>query len=182
MASNTDMDFIRKRAQEYLSAEDDPKFRKEVEDLLAGGDAVELTDRFYTDLAFGTGGLWGTGIGKGYQKLFYLPEPHTDFVFSVIGEELGLLGVSIVLILYAMILWRGVIIARNASDAFGAYIAIGLTAALGLQVVVNMGVALGLLPTKVLPLPFLSYGGSSLLVSMAAVGVLMNIGAKRKAS
>ena len=133
-------------------------------------------------MAFGTGGLWGTGIGKGYQKLFYLPEPHTDFIFSVIGEELGLLGVSIVLTLYTLIIWRGVIIARNASDAFGAYIAIGLTVALGLQVVVNMGVALGLLPTKGLPLPFLSYGGSSLLVSMAAVGVLMNIGAQKKAS
>ena len=133
-------------------------------------------------MAFGTGGLWGTGIGKGYQKLFYLPEPHTDFIFSVIGEELGLLGVGIVLTLYTLIVWRGVIIARNASDAFGAYIAIGLTVALGLQVVVNMGVALGLLPTKGLPLPFLSYGGSSLLVSMAAVGVLMNIGAQKKAT
>jgi len=129
-------------------------------------------------MAFGTGGAWGTGIGKGYQKLFYLPEPHTDFIFSVIGEELGLLGVLIILGLYVLIFWRGVWIARNTEDSFGAFVAIGLTTAIGLQVCVNMGVTLGLLPTKGLTLPFLSYGGSSLLMNMAAIGILMNIGAK----
>ena len=129
-------------------------------------------------MAFGTGGLWGTGIGKGYQKLFYLPEPHTDFIFSVIGEELGLLGVLVILGLYVLIFWRGVWIARNTEDSFGAFMAVGLTAAIGLQVCVNMGVALGLLPTKGLTLPFLSYGGSSLLMNMAAIGILMNIEAK----
>ena len=128
-------------------------------------------------LAFGTGGIWGTGIGKGYQKLFYLPEPHTDFIFSVIGEELGLMGVTITIILYALILWRGIGIARNAPDAFGALIALGLTSAMAIQVCINMGVALGLLPTKGLTLPFLSYGGTSLLMSMASVGVLLNISA-----
>ena len=109
-------------------------------------------------MAFGTGGLWGTGIGKGYQKLFYLPEPHTDFIFSVIGEELGLLGVVIIIALYAWIVMRGIAISRKAPDLFGAYLAVGLTIAVGLQIVVNMGVTLGLLPTKGLTLPLLSYG------------------------
>ena len=128
-------------------------------------------------MAFGSGGIWGTGIGKGYQKLFYLPEPHTDFIFSVIGEELGMIGVLIILILYGVILWRGIIIARRVKDPFGQLLAVGLTAAIGLQVGVNMSVALGLLPTKGLTLPFLSYGGTSLLINMASVGVLLNIGA-----
>jgi cell division protein FtsW len=127
-------------------------------------------------MAFGTGKLWGTGVGGGYQKLFYLPEPHTDFIFSVIGEELGLVGVAVILCLYALILWRGMNIARHTEDPFGCYMAMGLTAAITLQVCVNMGVALGLLPTKGLALPFLSYGGSSLLMNMAAIGILMNIG------
>jgi cell division protein FtsW len=131
-------------------------------------------------MAFGTGGLWGTGIGKGYQKLFYLPEPHTDFIFSVIGEELGLLGVLIIIGLYAWIVMRGIAIAQNAPDIFGSYLAVGLTIAMGLQIVVNMGVTLGLLPTKGLTLPLLSYGGTSLLLNMASIGILMNISAARK--
>ena len=131
-------------------------------------------------MAFGTGGIWGTGIGKGYQKLFYLPEPHTDFIFSVIGEELGLLGVLTILGLYILIFWRGISIARNCKDSFGSFVAIGLTTAIGLQICVNMGVALGLLPTKGLTLPFLSYGGTSLLLNMASIGILMNIGKAKK--
>lgn len=130
-------------------------------------------------MAFGTGGIWGSGIGKGYQKLFYLPEPHTDFIFSVIGEELGLIGVMAILGLYFLILWRGISIARNAEDYYGSFVAIGLTAAIGIQVCVNMGVALGLLPAKGLALPFLSYGGTSLLINMASIGILMNITASR---
>ena len=128
-------------------------------------------------MAFGTGGIWGSGIGKGYQKLFYLPEPHTDFIFSVIGEELGLLGVLSILGLYVLILWRGFKIALNVQDTFGSLVATGLTTAIGLQVCINIGVTLGLLPTKGLALPFLSYGGSSLLLNMASMGILMNIGA-----
>ncbi len=126
-------------------------------------------------MAFGTGGLFGKWIGNGYQKLFYLPEPHTDFVFSVIGEELGLIGVLFILFLYILILWSGLNIAQNTHDLFGSYLAIGITAALGLQVCINIGVTLGLVPTKGLPLPFLSYGGTSLIVSMASIGILMNI-------
>jgi len=128
-------------------------------------------------MAFGSGGIWGAGIGKGYQKLFYLPEPHTDFIFAVIGEELGFWGVIFILGLYAMILWRGIRIACNCEDHFGMLLAMGITFALALQISINLGVCLGLLPTKGLTLPFLSYGGTSLLINMAAVGVLMNVGA-----
>lgn len=128
-------------------------------------------------MAFGSGGAWGLGLGNGYQKLFYLPEPHTDFIFSVIGEELGLAGVIFVIFCYSLILWQGLNIARNADDRFASFLATGLTVSLGLQVCINMGVALALLPTKGLTLPFLSYGGTSLLMSMASVGVLMNVGA-----
>lgn len=132
-------------------------------------------------MAFGTGGIWGAGIGKGYQKLFYLPEPHTDFIFSVIGEELGLIGILIIIGLYAWILMRGIQIAKSTEDAFGSLLAVGLTIAMGLQVVVNMCVALGLLPTKGLTLPFLSYGGTSLVLNMASIGILMNISTTRRA-
>jgi cell division protein FtsW len=131
-------------------------------------------------MAFGTGGLWGVGIGNGYQKLFYLPEPHTDFIFSIIGEEFGLVCVLIIVVLYALILFKGIQIALHAPDMFGSLVAVGLTAALGLQICINMGVTLGLLPTKGLTLPFLSYGGTSLLLNMAAVGILMNISAARR--
>lgn len=127
-------------------------------------------------MAFGSGGVWGSGIGKSLQKLFYLPEPHTDFIFSVIGEEFGLVGVTLIVILYGLIIWRGIAIARQIADPFGALLAFGLTTAIALQVCINMGVTLGLLPTKGLALPFLSYGGTSLVMNMTAVGVLMNIG------
>lgn len=129
-------------------------------------------------MAFGTGGMWGSGIGNGYQKLFYLPEPHTDFIFSVIGEELGFLGILGILVLYALILWRGYRIVCNCEDNFGMLMAAGITFALALQVSINMGVCVGLLPTKGLTLPFLSYGGTSLLLNMAGIGILMNIGAR----
>jgi cell division protein FtsW len=129
-------------------------------------------------MAFGTGGLWGTGIGKGYQKLFYLPEPHTDFIFAVIGEELGFWGVLCILALYMLVIWRGTRIAFRCQDVFGMLMAFGIVAAIGLQVAINTGVALGLLPTKGLTLPFLSYGGTSLVFNMASIGILMNIGAR----
>jgi cell division protein FtsW len=143
--------------------------------------AAEGYQIIHSLMAFGTGGLWGTGIGKGYQKLFYLPEPHTDFIFSIIGEEFGLMGVMFIIVLYAWILLKGIKIARNAPDTFGSLMAIGLTTAMGMQICINMGVTLGLLPTKGLTLPFLSYGGTSLLLNMASIGVLMNIGAARDA-
>ncbi|NVM22386.1 MAG: putative lipid II flippase FtsW [Desulfobacterales bacterium] len=130
-------------------------------------------------MAFGSGGIFGAGIGNGYQKLFYLPEPHTDFIFSVIGEELGLVGVCFVTGLYVIILWRGIVIAMRARDLFATFLAAGLTISLGLQVCINQAVALGLLPTKGLTLPFASYGGTSLVVNAVAVGILMNISARQ---
>ena len=129
-------------------------------------------------MAFGSGGILGAGIGNGYQKLFYLPEPHTDFILSVVGEELGLVGISLVSVLYLMVLWRGIVIALNAKDRFAMFLATGLTAAIGFQVSINAAVTLGLMPTKGLTLPFLSYGGTSMLVNAVAVGILLNIGAQ----
>jgi cell division protein FtsW len=129
-------------------------------------------------MAFGTGGIWGAGIGKGYQKLFYLPEPHTDFIFAVIGEELGFWGVLCIVALFGVIVWRGTLISCRCPEMFGMLLAAGITFALALSVSINMGVTLGLLPTKGLTLPFLSYGGTSLVFNMTAVGILMNIGAR----
>lgn len=129
-------------------------------------------------MAFGTGGIWGAGIGKSYQKLFYLPEPHTDFIFSVIGEELGLVGVLTIVGLYITILYKGIQISKNAQENYDSLLAFGITVSLAVQVFINMGVALSLLPAKGLTLPFISYGGTSLLLNMASIGILMNIWAK----
>jgi cell division protein FtsW len=126
-------------------------------------------------MAFGSGGIWGKGFGQGYQKLFYLPTPHTDFIFSVIGEEGGLVWVLFVVLLFMVILWRGICIAQAERDFFGSLLALGLTISIALQAIVNMGVCLSLLPTKGLTLPFLSYGGTALVINMAFIGILMNI-------
>jgi cell division protein FtsW len=131
-------------------------------------------------LAFGSGGLIGAGLGSGKQKLFYLPEPHTDFLLAVIGEEAGLLGICGVLFLYAILVWRGVHIALWAPDRYGTYLAFGLTLVVGLQALINGAVVMGLLPTKGLPLPFMSYGGSSLCTNFLAVGILLNISSHRR--
>jgi len=130
-------------------------------------------------LAFGSGGVGGLGLGQGRQKLFYLPEPHTDFIYAVIGEELGLVGALAVLGLFAAFAWRGWTISRTCPDLFGRYLALGLTLMVSLQALINMGVAVGALPNKGLPLPFISYGGSSMLVNLFAVGVLLNISKSR---
>jgi cell division protein FtsW len=134
----------------------------------------------HSQMAFGTGGLTGAGIGNSFQKLYYLPEPHTDFILSVAGEELGLIGVLLILVMYATIVYNGIVIAINASDRRGSLLAAGLTAGLAIQVFINMGVALCLFPTKGLPLPFMSYGGTSLLFSMVSIGILLNIAAARR--
>ena len=126
-------------------------------------------------IALGSGGLTGVGLGQGQQKAFYLPFPHSDFIFSVIGEELGLLGTAGVLALFGIIFWRGSRSALRAPDNFGMFLGLALTLMLTLQALLNLGVATGLLPTKGLPLPYVSYGGSSLLASLAATGVLLNI-------
>jgi cell division protein FtsW len=126
-------------------------------------------------IAVGTGGIVGMGLMEGKQKLFYLPEPHTDFIFAVISEELGFIGALLVLGLFGVILWRGLRAAGGCADEFGRLLAVGLTVMLVGQALVNMSVVLGLLPTKGIPLPFISYGGSSLLMSLIAVGILLNI-------
>jgi cell division protein FtsW len=126
-------------------------------------------------LALGGGGLTGRGLGESKQKLFYLPEPHTDFIFAIVGEELGFVGAVVTVVLFGLLLWRGVRIALRVADPFGAYTAFGLTAMLATQALVNLGVVVGLLPTKGLPLPFVSFGGSSLLVAMVGVGIMLNI-------
>lgn len=126
-------------------------------------------------IALGTGGMTGLGIGNGRQKLFFLPEPHTDFIYSIIGEELGFTGAFLLIALFAFLVWRGFLIARNSTDRFGFYAALGLTLVIGLQALVNVSVALCLLPTKGLPLPLVSYGGSSLLASLISIGVLLNL-------
>ena len=130
-------------------------------------------------MAFNSGGLFGQGLGKGYQKLFYLPAPHTDFIFSVIGEEGGLILVLGIIALFMVILWRGLKIAAATDDSFGSFLAFGITASIALQAIINMGVTLSLLPTKGLTLPFLSFGGSSLVFNLLGVGILMNIRASQ---
>lgn len=131
-------------------------------------------------VAFNQGGWIGRGLGQGQQKLFYLPEAHTDFIFSVVGEELGLIGVLVIIGLFGFFCYRGLRIALHAPDAFGRYLAIGCTSLISLQAVLNMGVVMGLLPTKGLPLPFISYGGSSLTVSLLAVGIVLNVSSYRR--
>jgi cell division protein FtsW len=126
-------------------------------------------------IAVGTGGVFGRGLMGGVQKLFFLPEPHTDFIYAVIGEELGLLGATTVLLCFGIIAWRGVRIAMRTQDAFGSFIALGVTAMIAVQALLNISVVLGLLPTKGIPLPLVSSGGSSLLISLLGIGVLLNI-------
>jgi cell division protein FtsW len=129
-------------------------------------------------ISVGSGGVTGLGLGDGRQKLFFLPEAHTDFILSIVGEELGLLGILFVVGGFGVLVWRGLRAAFRARDVFGCYLAFGITAMFGLQALVNIGVVLGSLPTKGLPLPFISYGGSSLVVSLFMAGVLGNISAR----
>jgi len=156
-----DVDYRRQRILAFLDPWQDP---------LHGGYQI-----IQSLLAFGKGGLSGVGLGNGMQKLFYLPEAHTDFILAVIGEEFGLLGVVIVVCMFFLLVQRAFCVALAAQDTFGRFLALGIGALFGIQATFNMGVVTGLLPTKGLALPFLSYGGSSLLVSLFAVGILLNI-------
>ena len=126
-------------------------------------------------VAVGTGGVFGRGLMAGVQKLFYLPEPHTDFIYAVISEELGLVGATAILICFCVIAWRGLRIAARAEDTFGSFVALGLTTMIAAQAFVNISVVLGLMPTKGIPLPLVSFGGSSLLINLLGMGVLLNI-------
>jgi len=138
----------------------------------ASGTGFQLTQSF---LAFGSGGLLGKGLGASQLKLFFLPDPHTDFIFPVIGEELGFVGAVGVILTFVFWGLRGWQVAKRAPDLFGQLLAAGITCWVLVQATINMGVSCGLLPTKGLPLPFVSFGGSSLLITMSAVGILLNI-------
>jgi cell division protein FtsW len=130
-------------------------------------------------IAFGSGQLWGRGLGESRQKLFYLPEAHTDFVYSVIGEEVGLLGALVVLALFGLIIVRGLKLTGKIEEPFDQYMAFGLTILLGLQALIHMGVVMGLMPTKGLVLPFISYGGSAMVINLTEAGILLGLSRRR---
>src|SRR5512141_3360882 len=153
--------YRRARLLSFLNPDADP--------LGAGFQAIQSL------IAVGAGGLYGNGLGASRQKLFFLPYPHTDFIFAIVGEELGFLGAVGVVLCFAVVAWRGFRAARRAPDAFGALVAAGATAMLVVQAAVNMSVVLALVPTKGIPLPFVSYGGSSLVASWIAAGLILNV-------
>ncbi len=136
------------------------------------GSGYQLAESLMT---IGSGGLHGLGLGEGRQKLYFLPEAHTDFIFSIIGEELGLLGVGCLMLVYAVVIWRGLKASLNATEPFGTYLGLGITTLIAFQATVNMAVTMGVVPTKGLTLPFISYGGSSLIVLMGAAGLLLSV-------
>ena len=154
-------DYRRRRMMVFLNPWDDPL-----------GDGFQVIQSL---IAVGTGGLFGRGLMAGVQKLFYLPYPETDFIYAVIGEELGLLGTTFILACFCVIAWRGLRTVMRAPDRFGTFVALGITAMVTVQAFFNMSVVLGLAPTKGIPLPFVSFGGSSLLISMLSMGILLNI-------
>ncbi|HYL80472.1 MAG TPA: FtsW/RodA/SpoVE family cell cycle protein, partial [Candidatus Acidoferrum sp.] len=132
----------------------------------------QLDQSFY---ALGPGGLLGRGLGDSMQKLFFLPEPHTDFIFAIVGEEIGFVGTILVVLLFGLFLWRGIRTAVRAGDPYRSLLAVGITVLVVGQAALNMAVVSGLLPTTGVPLPFLSFGGSSLVITLFSVGVLLNI-------
>ena len=139
----------------------------------AQGAGFQLIQSF---IALGAGGGWGVGLGEGRQKMYYLPQAHTDFIFAVVGEEFGIFGGVVVVALFCMILFRGMKIAHDEPDGFASLLAVGLTASLSFQALINMAVVIGMIPTKGLPLPFLSYGGTAIMMSMATLGGLIALG------
>ena len=125
--------------------------------------------------AIGSGGLFGLGLGKSRQKFFYIPESYNDFIFSIIGEELGFFGSLLVIILFLIVIWRGIIIALKIDDTFGCFLATGIIALIGIQALIHIAVATSSIPTTGITLPFVSYGGTSLVMNMASIGILLNI-------
>jgi cell division protein FtsW len=153
--------YRRRRTLAFLNPWEDPL-----------GDGFQIIQSL---IAVGTGGVWGKGLMNGVQKLFYLPEPHTDFIYSVISEELGLIGATAVVLCFCVVTWRGMRVALRAPDRFGAFLALGLTVMVAVQAFINISVVLGLMPTKGIPLPFVSAGGSSLLINLVGMGILLNV-------
>ncbi|QAA32032.1 stage V sporulation protein E [Clostridium manihotivorum] len=154
-------DYRRRRLLNFLNPWQDP-----------AGDGYQLIQSFY---ALGAGGVTGLGIGQSRQKTLYMPEPHNDFIFAIIGEELGLIGCALIIILFIIFVFRGIRIAMGAKDAFGTLLATGITSIVAVQAIINIAVVTGSMPVTGVPLPFISYGGSSLVINMAAMGVLLNI-------
>ena len=153
--------YRRRRTLAFLNPWEDPL-----------GDGFQIIQSI---IAVGTGGVWGKGLMNGVQKLFYLPEPHTDFIYAVISEELGLIGATVVAACFCVIAWRGLRVSLRAPDKFGAFLALGLTTMVAVQAFVNISVVLGMMPTKGIPLPFVSNGGSSLLINLLGMGILLNV-------
>ena len=138
----------------------------------AAGNGYQLIQSFY---ALGAGGITGLGLGQSRQKTLYMPEPHNDFIFSIIGEELGLIGCICIIILFLIFIWRGINIAMKAKDTYGTLLAVGITSVIAIQCIINIAVVTGSMPVTGVPLPFISYGGTSLVINMTAMGILMNI-------
>ena len=136
------------------------------------GAGYQLIQSFY---ALGAGGVTGLGLGQSRQKTLYMPEPHNDFIFSIIGEELGLIGCLCIIILFVIFIWRGINVAMKARDTYGTLLAIGITSVIAVQSLINIAVVTGSMPVTGVPLPFISYGGSALVINMAAMGTLLNI-------
>jgi len=142
----------------------------------ARGDGYQLIQSL---LALGSGGIFGAGLGQSRQKCFYIPEPHTDFIFAIIGEELGIIGCALIILLFAVFIWRGLVTAANAKDKFGKLLATGVTSVIAIQAIINIAVVTGSMPVTGVPMPFISYGGSSLIFNLVAVGVLLNVSKHR---
>ena len=138
----------------------------------AAGNGYQLIQSFY---ALGAGGLTGLGLGQSRQKTLYMPEPHNDFIFAIIGEELGLVGCVVIIALFIFFIITGIRIAMRAKDNYGTLLAIGITSIIAIQAIINIAVVTGSMPVTGVPLPFISYGGSSLVVNLMAMGILMNI-------
>lgn len=136
------------------------------------GDGWQVIQSLY---AIGSGGLFGAGLGESKQKYLYIPEPHNDFIFSILGEELGFVGCAIVIILFAIFIWRGVLVAMKAPDMFGSLLAVGITALVAIQVIINIAVVTSSMPVTGMPLPFFSYGGTALFMLLCEMGILLNI-------
>jgi len=138
----------------------------------ARGDGWQIIQSLY---AIGSGGLFGAGLGESKQKFLYIPEPHNDFIFSVLAEELGFIGCSVVIILFAVLIWRGLLIAIRAKDMFGSLVAVGITSLVGLQAIMNIAVVTSSMPNTGIPLPFFSYGVTALVILLCSMGILLNI-------
>lgn len=157
-------DYRLKRWLAYLNPWEDPQ-----------GLGYQIIHSF---LAFGSGGFFGVGLGNSKQKLFYLPEAHTDFILPIMAEEIGFVGLASIVVLYCVLIARGIKVSLEAADLYGSYLSLGIISFIGLQALINMGVVLGLLPTKGLTLPLVSYGGSSLVISLFGIGILLNISSR----